>query len=910
MKRASVFVAAACAAAVVNADTVKAARAEIASNSVNRTTECRFYKAWFAEGLSKEACTAIMDRNIAAHRRWMALEPTIPAPHSDLGVAYAALGRWKEAKSELEIAIAAGDRLDAKRRAQARWEMANCLWTSGDKAGARKMIAEAAALVERPGEHLMIADRAKYLAMMFSDPEADLDLFRLPHSVDGKPFPTPQWAKFGEGWVSLAKVEVKVKGTGNREQGTGNREQGTGNDPIVRLLKKKLGRFGTKFVGGQNGRVAVPGDRGGAATVIEIAISPNAPVEKPQGYALDVVAGRAACPQAAAARWGQRALPDAPCVRIRARTRLGALWGVVSLIQCVDRNDGGVNAAAQDKSSPPVPHSPFPVPHSPFPTIRECQIRDWPACERRGVIDYWQPDFLEYAIFNKMSSVSITMDRDFSLSPLDRERYRLFAKRMRDFGIETYFLVRNIAMTPILPFSSPRTWKFHLGRANFYASIGAGVSFNLDDHRFPMHPEDVKAAGTAANLDAKYMTRLYRTVKKSYPDFKMQLCPPFYWGPRSPASYPEPREPYLKSLAAELDPEIDVYWTGPYVKSQWMTDEYVSWFANLIGRKPTIFHNGNCIGQHYYIQFGADVTGYKKSHSPDLFKHIASFQHNMSRYEESSAIGSAMDWCWNPEAHDPETSVRRSDEQLEGPGVYEILAEATPSLSYFDRYVYGRPRSELFVEDQSNLDRRVADAEAAWAKVMAIAKNGGLFVRDFNECGIKWARRLAEYRRNPPEWLVKQRDSEMANTAFAEKEAAFDASKGDVFVPSEMLSGGRYFKNIKDRSKREPCAVKYVDAGTDTRLGFTCEPFPPDKPFTLVIVAMSFQDVRPFVEIDINGRNIWRGEAFTGHRFGLMEVKIPVDAIKRSNTVVIRNASASSEEERKAIVHYVIIRRR
>ena len=853
MKCACVFAAAAFAAVAVNADTVKAARAEIASNSVNRTTECRYYRAWFAEGLSKDECEAIMDRNIAAHRRWMALEPTIPAPHSDLGVAYAALGRWKEAKSELEIAIAAGDRLDIKRRAQARWEMANCLWTSGDKAGARKMIEEAAALVERPGEHLMIADRAKYLAMMFSDPEADLDSFRLPHSVDGKPFPTPQCAKYGERRVSLAKVVIKVKGLKGEKvkelNGCRASDVECQDDPIVRLLKRKLTRFGTKF-------------GGDADSVIEIALSPAAPVDKPQGYSIVVANGS---------------------VRIAARSRLGLTWGVVSFLQCVDRTELA---------------------------IRECQIRDWPECERRGVIDYWQPDFLEYALFNKMSSVSITMDRDYSLPPLDRERYRLFAKRMRDFGIETYFLVRNIAMTPILPLSSPRTWRLHLGRANFYASIGAGVSFNLDDHRFPMHPEDVKAAGTAANLDAKYMTRLYRTVKKKYPDFKMQLCPPFYWGPRSPASYPEPREPYLKSLAGELDPEIDVYWTGPYVKSQWMTVEYVSWFANLVGRKPTVFHNGNCIGQHYYIQFGADVTGYKKSHSPELFRHIASFQHNMSRYEESSAIGSAMDWCWNPAAHDPETSVRRSDEQLEGPGVYEIIAEATPSLSYFDRYVYGRPRSELFVEDQANLDRRVADAEAAWKKVMAIAKNGGLFVRDFNECGIKWARRLAEYRRNPPEWLVKQRDSEMANTAFAEREAAFDASKGDVFVPSEMLSGGRYFKNIKDRSKREPCAVKYVDAGTDVRFGFTCEPFPPDRPFTLVIAAMSFQDEQPFVEIDVNGRNIWRGAAFTGHRFGLMEVKIPVDAIKRSNTVVMRNASASSEENRKIIVHYVIVRRR
>ena len=40
-----------------------------------------------------------------------------------------------------------------------------------------------------------------------------------------------------------------------------------------------------------------------------------------------------------------------------------------------------------------------------------------------------------------------------------------------------------------------------------------GFSFHLDDMRFPMHPADIEAAGTAANLDAKYLTKLYREVK-------------------------------------------------------------------------------------------------------------------------------------------------------------------------------------------------------------------------------------------------------------------------------------------------------------------------------------------------------------------------------------------------------------
>ena len=66
----------------------------------------------------------------------------------------------------------------------------------------------------------------------------------------------------------------------------------------------------------------------------------------------------------------------------------------------------------------------------------------------------------------------------------------------------------------------------------------------------------------------------------------------------------------------------------------------------------SLFHNGNAIGQHNYIQYGADPTGYKTRHTPELFDYIAAFQQNVSHHAEGGEAGSAMDWCWNPEAHD------------------------------------------------------------------------------------------------------------------------------------------------------------------------------------------------------------------------------------------------------------------
>ena len=791
----------ACCASVFAADAVgkelKAVRAEIDSNSVDRTHKCQYYKAWYNEQCTKAELDAMLERNIAAHRRWIELDPKSFYPYVSLGKTLAAVGRWDEARPVLEKAVSApADKLADSYRIGALWELANCHWAKGDKDGAKKLIAEIAT-TEWKDDKVVEEKRAKYLHYAWTDRDADLDLFKLPHSVDGKPFPTPQDAKYGEKKVSLAKVEFRFGTNGtNGTNGTSPASRispASPEDPIVRLLKRKLARFGAKF------------EKGGTKILIEIA--PNAPVDKPQGYSLDVANG---------------------VVSIKARDRLGALWGVVSFLQCVERRDGKDGRDGKDEGRP---------------RVRECAIRDWPKCLRRGVVDYWHYDSLEYMLFNKMNSLTICMDIDYAPSPLDRERYRIWGARFRDFGLEMYHGNGHLAMTPILPLSSPRVYKFHSGWARFLASIGMGFSFHLDDHRFPVHPADLKAAGTAANLDSKYVTRIYREVKTDYPDFKMQFCPPFYFGPDGMVGnkYTEPRDAYLKAIGTDLDPEIDVYWTGPRVKTFGMTVENTKWYSDLVGRKPTIWHNGNCIGQHDYIQYGADTTGFKKSHCPEIFDMIASFQQNTSCYQEMSMVGSAMDWCWNPEAHDAETSVRRAVEQLEGPGVYETVRDATPSISYFDRYAKGEPRSELFSEDQADLDRRVADAEAAWSNVLAIAKNGGLFVGNFNRFAIKWAKQLANYLRNPPKWLLERRDAEMANTKFAVAEMGYDESKGDEFFPAELMSGGYYHVTTDRRKGNTGRGVKYLGVGEELSMKFSCKSFPPDVVPCLFICAKSFR---------------------------------------------------------------------
>ena len=247
---------------------------------------------------------------------------------------------------------------------------------------------------------------------------------------------------------------------------------------------------------------------------------------------------------------------------------------------------------------------------------------------------------------------------------------------------------------------------------------------------------------------------------------------------------------------------------------------------------------------------------------------------------------------------------------MEGPGVFEIIAKATPVLAYFDRYALGNPRSELFMEDQADLDGRIAECEKAWEEAKATGKNGGRFVSGFNNPGLYWARRIANYLRNPPKWLLEKRDAEMKNTKFAKEDVGYDESKGDVFIPSELMQGGIYFGSASDWSGRGKRGVKYVNVGMEVSMKFSCELFPPEAPMKLFVTGQGFSDkAQPDLSIELNGHVIWRGEHFKPRYFTTLEVGIPVNAVRRTNTLVIRNVSPLEENWRKPLIHYVVIRR-
>ena len=65
----------------------------------------------------------------------------------------------------------------------------------------------------------------------------------------------------------------------------------------------------------------------------------------------------------------------------------------------------------------------------------------------------------------------------------------------------------------------------------------------------------------------------------------------------------------------------------------------------------------------------------------------------------------------------------------------------------------------------------------------------------------------------------------------------------------------------------------------------------------------------PNMEVEVNGRVVWRGAMFSDDVYGHVEIEIPVDAIQRSNTFKIRNSGPFVKDQGRPVVHYVMFRK-
>ena len=115
-------------------------------------------------------------------------------------------------------------------------------------------------------------------------------------------------------------------------------------------------------------------------------------------------------------------------------------------------------------------------------------------------------------------------------------------------------------------------------------------------------------------------------------------------------------------------------WTGPVMRSHTITREDVIRYSKLIRRKPYLYDN-TIYDYHSPCEYLFD--SYKPEYPQDFAK-MSSGIHFNGFYKVGGII--QLDYAWNPDAYDPETSLRKALAIVGGEDMVDTL------ISFRDNY--------------------------------------------------------------------------------------------------------------------------------------------------------------------------------------------------------------------------------
>ena len=503
-------------------------------------------------------------------------------------------------------------------------------------------------------------------------------------------------------------------------------------DIRIGLMKKKLSRRGVQIAA-----------RGGY--VVDVALDPNAPLDKSESYTLES---------------SERG------VKIRARDMQGVLWGVVSFLQIYDYE---------------------------AKRMRVCTVNDWPDCPKRGFLGRCCVNDCEFMIFNKMNIN--TAKPNFlhmgEYTPFNLYMTKQMAREHNALGFDLYFGFGSFTMDVAWPLCWNVFLEMQLENARKWVECGVGIYYPYDDARYwdSTYTKEDKATGLApSDYDAKHLLKFFNRLKAEFPNFKMQFCPPFYWGPRAGHPYPDSRTKYLKSLQI-LPQDVTMFWTGERVGSHRKKQGDCKWYTELIGRKPSLFQNK--AGPHLYLSYVLDEMPWDEWYYPGFVSDdMASIQKNSDTPEDYPILSTLADYLWNVKAYDRKRSVKNGLDHYAGKGVYDILKPAYDRLCRLDAYRYGAVNALVLQEDPKWWEEGVKIIEEATAKAREIA--GPTTMRGFGSWGraVGWFKGIAKAVKNPPDYHKRYaKPYALLHKNLAEdKVISYDEGK-DIFVDPLDIKG-------------------------------------------------------------------------------------------------------------------------
>ena len=139
-----------------------------------------------------------------------------------------------------------------------------------------------------------------------------------------------------------------------------------------------------------------------------------------------------------------------------------------------------------------------------------------------------------------------------------------------------------------------------------------GFAVLWDDIGTNLPSADKEAFSTLADAQVKVCNEIYEHLKR--PAFL--TCPVEYCSTRADPSVLT--SPYLNSLGSGLDPNIDIFWTGSQVVSEYIYKEQIIELSMVLKRKPLIWDNLHANDYDIQRVFLGPYTG----RSPDIIPYL------------------------------------------------------------------------------------------------------------------------------------------------------------------------------------------------------------------------------------------------------------------------------------------------
>jgi len=558
---------------------------------------------------------------------------------------------------------------------------------------------------------------------------------------------------------------------------------------------------------------------------------------------------------------------------------LGLLWAVSSFNQLVHIRNG-------------------------ISVVRAADVVDYPETPNRGFIaGNWVSGALYCIAFKVNKPVFQNALADFSLrSRSERaERWReplsdgtkadlkAYAERLTPHGIQWYAGHNPIVKNKIRS-GNDGDLRVVLDWASTLEELGGHLCLKYDDHRFPIGAEDMEQFGSAREADTHLLLRLHRELKLRYPQAKVLFCPPFYWGPNSPALYPEPRDDYLFALGERLPEDIEIFWTGPSVKSGRVTPEMVDWITERLRRKPVYWQNGFAMPHMYLYHYVTDPVPILGEWFYDGFlQQVDTYMFNTGMPGYAAAAAACCDYCWNPDAYDPDRSIKAAATKLVGADTYPALVALNKALCYFDKFALRRTPGAAAQLPEMTV--RLATVNAVWAEIeqhrnIAAVDKWTQMRRHVDQVNrfherLKRSPDLAAYRRDASESLKRA----VAETGFAEG--------AGTFLSAYDFVGGYGPKHYANRCEKRLATWVYASRSANPQMetSFTVEPFPPDTDYELIVCAQDDDaEAKCDIRIRLSETTVFEGE--NPHvRFGWSRhtYRLPAPALQRRNRLHIEN---------------------